>query len=71
MSYAIEILEEESRRLERCLSEWHCKEYPEAKKQRDNRLIEINQAITKIKNVLEPCELCGMKTVKSLRINKI
>lgn len=64
MNYAIEVLEKEKLLLEKCLSEWDCKEYPDAKKQRDNRLLEINQSIEKIKNVLNPCSLCGQIIVK-------
>jgi hypothetical protein len=49
MDYAIEVLENDKRLLEKCLSEWESIEYPEAKKQREKRLRSINNAINKIK----------------------
>lgn len=48
MTYAIEILEKEKAILEKCLSEWDEREYPEAKKEREKRLKDINKAIEKL-----------------------
>ena len=45
MEYAIETLVNEKKILEKCLSEWESKNYPEAKKQREKRLSDLNEAI--------------------------
>lgn len=39
------MLEREKQHLEKCLSEWDTKEYPLAKKERDDKLNEVNKAI--------------------------
>ena len=49
MNYAIQTLEKEKALIEKALSEWECKEYPEAKKERVKRLCELNNAIIKLK----------------------
>lgn len=49
MNYAIEILEKEASILKKCLTEWQSKNYPDAKKDRDNRLKHLNAAIEKLK----------------------
>jgi len=48
MNYAIEVLEKEKALIEKALNNWECKEYPEAKKERDKRLKELNEAIKKL-----------------------
>jgi hypothetical protein len=48
MNYAIEILENELNILQRCLNEWDSQMYPEAKKERQKRLNDINNAIDKL-----------------------
>lgn len=48
MNYAIETLEKEKALIEKALNEWECKEYPEAKKEREKRLNDINNAINKL-----------------------
>lgn len=48
MNYAIEILEKEKLLIEKALTNWETKEYPEAKKQREKRLNELNEAIEKL-----------------------
>jgi hypothetical protein len=48
MNYAIEILENELNILQRCLNEWESENYPEAKKERQKRLNDINNAIDKL-----------------------
>lgn len=48
MNYAIETLQREISTLQRCLSEWESKEYPEAKKEREKRLNELNEALSKL-----------------------
>jgi len=48
MSYAIEVLEKEKALIEKALNNWESKEYPEAKKERDKRLKELNEAIEKL-----------------------
>ncbi len=50
MNYAIELIEREISLLERCLSAWECKEYPDAKKQRDKLLNELNEALNILTN---------------------
>ena len=42
---AINVLNREKELLEKCLTEWESKEYPEAKKERERKLKEINKAI--------------------------
>ena len=49
MKYAIELIEREISLLQRCLSTWECKEYPDVKKQRDKRLNELNEALNVLK----------------------
>jgi hypothetical protein len=46
--YPINILEKEKELLEKCLTEWESKEYPEAKKERERKLKEINKAIEEL-----------------------
>jgi len=45
MNYAIETLEKEKSLIEKALSDWETKQYPEAKKQREKRFGELNEAI--------------------------
>lgn len=45
MNYAIETLEKEKALIEKALTEWETKQYPEAKKQREKRLKELDNAI--------------------------
>jgi len=45
MTYAIEILEKEKELLTKCLNEWDTQTYPEAKKEREKRLNDINNAL--------------------------
>jgi len=49
MNYAIEILEEESDRLQKCLSDWDLKCYPEARAERERKLKSLEKAINKLK----------------------
>lgn len=48
MTYVICLLEKERDLITRCLNEWESKEYPEAKKEREKRLKELNEAIKKL-----------------------
>ena len=48
MNYAIKILQNELNILQRCLNEWESENYPEAKKEREKRLNDINNAINKL-----------------------
>ena len=50
MEYVIELLEKERRTIEQCLTEWDMQQYPEARKEREIRLKELNQAINLINN---------------------
>ena len=45
MNYAIEILEKEKTLLLKCLTDWDIKEYPEALKDRNNKIKDIEKAI--------------------------
>ena len=45
MSYAIKVLKDERDLIKDCLSKWDEKKYPEARKVRDKRLKELNNAI--------------------------
>lgn len=49
MEHAIFVLETEARQLKECLSEWHCKNYPDAKKLRDDKLKSCEKAISLLK----------------------
>ena len=49
MTHAIELLETEKKQLEMVLSEWELDHYPEARKERDKRLDDINQALEKLR----------------------
>ena len=45
MNYAIKTLEAERDLLNKALSNWESEQYPEAKKQRDKRLQQLDQAV--------------------------
>lgn len=51
MDYSIEILENEKGILNKCLSEWQSENYPDAKKEREKRLKDIDQCISILKCV--------------------
>jgi len=50
MNEAIFILEREKKLLEDCIKEWHNHSHPEAFKQRNKKLKEINNALEILKN---------------------
>jgi len=50
MEEAIIILEKEKQLLEDCLKGWESENYPDAFKQRNKKLAEINRALNFIKN---------------------
>jgi len=50
MEYVINLLEKDKHLLEKCLNEWECLEYPSAKKEREDKLTEINKAIKLLTN---------------------
>jgi len=50
MEEAIIILKKEKQLLEDCLKGWKSENYPDAFKQRNKKLAEINQALNLIKN---------------------
>jgi len=50
MSYAIEVLEEERKLLEKCLSKWDEENYPEARKERNEKLKNLVKAIEYLKS---------------------
>lgn len=45
MNYALEVLTKERALIEKALSEWHEQSYPEAKKDRNSKLKNLNKAI--------------------------
>jgi hypothetical protein len=53
MNYAIQVLENEKALIEKALSKWECENYPEAKKERTIRLMQLNNAIIKLKDDYE------------------
>jgi len=50
MEYVINLLEKDKAILEKCLNEWESKEYPIAKKEREDKLTKINKAINILRN---------------------
>ena len=50
MVYVISLLEKDKYILKKCLTEWESKEYPIAKKEREDKLTEINKAINILKD---------------------
>jgi hypothetical protein len=50
MKYAIEILEKEKFILEKCLSEWDDKNYPDARKERNEKYKNLQKAIEYLKS---------------------
>ena len=50
MNYAIEILEAERKMLENILSDWEFAHYPDARKQRDRKLKDLEKAIEILEN---------------------
>ena len=50
MSYSIEILEKERQSLENCLSKWEAENYPEARKERNDKLKNLTKAIEYLKS---------------------
>lgn len=51
MNYSIEILEKEKKQLADCLSNWDLNQYPEARKERQKRLEDLDECITILKMV--------------------
>ena len=45
MEYVINLLEKEKHLLEKCLTEWESNEYPLAKKEREEKLEQVNKAL--------------------------
>jgi hypothetical protein len=52
MEYVLNILRKEKGILEKCLNEWETKEYPLAKKEREDMLHEVNKAIEILKTII-------------------
>ena len=53
MEYVINLLEKDKAILEKCLTEWESEEYPIAKKEREDKLTEINKAINILTNIIK------------------
>jgi hypothetical protein len=53
MEYVINLLEKDKAILEKCLSEWETIEYPLAKKEREDKLNQINKVINQLKQWAE------------------
>jgi hypothetical protein len=60
MNYAIEVLQKEKVILEKCLSEWDEKKYPEARNQRNEKLKDLQKTIEILKT--NRLSLCKDKT---------
>ena len=54
MKYSIEVLEKEKQLLEKCLSDWELNKYPEARKERLNKLTDLNNVIKLVNNYIDP-----------------
>jgi hypothetical protein len=50
MSYAIEVLEKERQLLENCLSKWDAENYPEARKERNEKYKNLMKSIEYLKS---------------------
>ena len=50
MDYAIEILEKEYELIGNCLSKWELEKYPEARKERNDKLKNLTKAIEYLKS---------------------
>jgi len=50
MNYAIEVLEKERQLLENCLSKWDEENYPDARKERNDKLRNLVKAIEYLKS---------------------
>jgi len=50
MNHAIKTLETEKQILTNCLSDWGLQQYPEARKERDDKLKDINNALEKLQS---------------------
>jgi len=50
MNYAIKILEKEYELIEKCLSNWDLEKYPEARKERNDKLKDLTKAIEYLKS---------------------
>jgi hypothetical protein len=61
MKYAIKILEKEKQLLEECLKEWKPENYPEAFKERNRKLKEIEKAIQTLISKQSLIELMNME----------
>jgi len=62
MNYSIEILERERDILKKCLSEWQSENYPDAKKEREKRLKDIDECISIllcVKDGINPFSECA------------
>jgi hypothetical protein len=55
MGYILDMLEREKQILEKCLTEWETNGYPLAKKERDDKLKEVNKAI----EILTSSKVCS------------
>jgi len=51
MKYSIEILEKEKHLINACLSDWDLKNHPEARKDRQKKLDDLDQCISILKCV--------------------
>lgn len=51
MEYVLNILKNEALILEKCLNDWESKEYPLAKKEREDKINQIYKAIDYIKSI--------------------
>ncbi len=45
MNYALKILQDEHERIKNALNKWEIDQYPDARKERMNRLIDLTNAI--------------------------
>lgn len=72
MTHALDVLKLEKEQLEKCLSNWDCEQYPEAKEKRDRKLQSVNKAITLIELVskgLNPYNNGAFEEELNIRVN--
>ena len=70
MNYSIEILEKEKQLLTSCLSDWDCTNYPDAKKERQKKLDDLEECITILKMVQDGVNPFSDHNIYGINLNK-
>lgn len=69
MNYSIETLEKEKKILKECLSEWQSNNYPDAKKERQKRLNDLEECIIILKMVKDGVNPFSEVNVYGINLN--